>query len=256
MSFVAVGVSLAAATAATKVTSGAIGKAKDKKEAALLRLTRPKASLNPDINSNLALAESELSNGDAGANQAWRESTDSALASSIGATLKGGGTPNDVASVFANSEQGRQNMLKFREQLRQQKVGNLSTAYQLAANDKDKVFDYNSRQWFDDAQANARKSERDNSLMWSGISDIGAIGTNIASQGFAGNQNDKTLADQQAMFDKQQQNFMQQMNSYFNPTPVVPINYNNGGGINSNGNDGAFSGGYYQPSGSSIEPVW
>lgn len=225
MSFVAVGVSIAGAVAATKITSGAIGKAKDKKEAAKLKATRPKASFNPEISSNLALAESELSNPDAQADQAWRESTDSALASTIGATLKGGGTPNDVASVFANSAQGRQNLLKLREQLRMQKVGALSSAYQLSAQERDKVFDYNSREWFDDAQANAEKTKRDNSLLWSGISDIGSIGTSVASQGFAKKQSDSALKEEKSMYDTQQEKFMQQLSNYFNPQPVVPANY-------------------------------
>ncbi len=212
-----ISLSIEASEAGIKSLAGVFGSEKDKKEAKVLKATRPKASFNPEVGANLALAESELSNPDAQAEQAWREGSDSALASAIGATLKGGGTPNDVASVFANNEQGRQNLLKLREQIRMQKVGALSGAYQMASQERDKVFDYNSREWFDDAQANAEKTKRDDSLIWSGVSDLGAIGVGAASQEAAKKIGDKTLKDQASMFETSQEKFMKSLNSYFNP---------------------------------------
>lgn len=210
-----VSASIEAAEGLFKIGSGIVGGINDKKASAELRKTRPKASMSGQIRDNLALAESELSNPDAAAATAWRESTDSALASSIGATLKGGGTPNDVASVFSNNAEGRLRMNQFREQLRQQKVANLSSAYAASASDEKSVFDYNSRQWFDDAQALAEKTRSDKSMLMGGVSDIGAAATNYATLNNQNIQTDKTLAAQKEMYKMQQDGFMQQMSSYF-----------------------------------------
>lgn len=215
----AVALAVTGGLAAYKIISGSVEKGKAKKEAAELKATRPKASANPELQSNLSVAESELTNNSALSN--WKQLSDSDLSASIGAQLKSGGTPNDVGSVFANNEQGRLRMLQFGEQLRQQKIQNLSAAETAVANDQKSVFDYNSREWFDDKQANAMRAQQAKSEVDSGISDLGAGITNFATTKQYENQTQKNLAQQQQMYQEQQDNFMKQMNEYMNPTPIT-----------------------------------
>lgn len=203
-----------------KIGAGLVGEAKDKKTAAQLKKTRPVASLNPEIKTNLGLQESELAGGDAQGEQAWREGTDSALGNSIGALIKSGATPNDVASVFANNNVGRQNMLKMREALRSQKVASLSSALGAEADDEKAVFDYNSRAWFDDAQANAQKTASDRALVGGGVSDAFATGTNAAALSNQKNQTTQTLAQEKQMYQDYLTKQQSQLDSYFKSTPV------------------------------------
>lgn len=213
---------LQAAEGVYEIADGIIGSAKDKKEAEMLKKTRPKASANPEIRANQALAASELSNPDAAANQALEDGVDTALATSLGAMLKGGGTPNDVASVFANNEGGRQRMTAFREQLRQQKIQQLSNAYLTTAQDQKDVFDYNNRQWFDEAQANAMKTAADKQLTNAGIGSLVGAGANYLGAKNQESVNTKTLASQKQMYDDLDANHMARMNQYFNPPkPIV-----------------------------------
>lgn len=218
---------LQAAEGVYELGAGAIGSHKDAQKADELRRTRPKASANPSIKANLALAESELSNPDAASTQAIREGTDGALGASLGALISSGGTPNDVAAVFANDDAGRARMAQYREQLRLNKVNNLSAAYAAEAQDQMNVFDFNNRQWFDETQANAAKTVQDRNMVDAGISNIVGGAANYVSAKNQEKQQGETLKQQKSMYDDLDRRHMERMNDYFNPPPIVPPGYDN-----------------------------
>lgn len=218
------------ATAAIGVGELAYGIIKEEsanKKAKALAASRPVATLNPEIASNLSIAESEFSNANDQVDRSYNEATDSQLAASIGASLKGGGTPNDVASIFSADATGRYNLMQFKEELRRSRLTNLSNALDQEAADKNRVFDFNSRKWFDDAQANAAKQQQAGNLIGTGVSTLGSAAGGFLTNKQMQTQNADALSKQTKMYDDFEKSQQQLMNEYFGVGTSQPAASNN-----------------------------
>lgn len=149
---------------------------KAKKEAAVLAATRPKYTVNPNVQSEVSLAQSELSNGmSADAETAYNEGIDRDLSTTLDALLKSGGSPNNIAETFDNSEIGRQKLAMMKDNLRLNHVNSLVSAYRNQTDETDKAFLYNiDAPWKDAAQANAAARENANKQVFGGLNTAGS----------------------------------------------------------------------------------
>lgn len=186
------GAIVAGAAGLAKTITGLIGGGKAKREAARLAASRPKLTESPYVKDQLRLAQSELSRGmSSEADNAYNQLTDRDLSSSIGAILKGGGSVNNIADVFDNSQQGRQRYALMRENLRLNQINNLERANAAADNERAQLFQYNEYSpWANAAAANAQARASANQQLWSGIDTIGS-----AAISFAGMKNSQKLAE-------------------------------------------------------------
>jgi len=164
-----------------------------KKQAAAIDARRPMYNISPYAGQDVALAESNLSNGmSAEANQAYKEGVDKNFASSLSAILKGGGTPNTVSGVFGNAEEGLKNLAMLKESNRMAKMNNLVQAHQYYNDQLDKQWALNKKNpWEDEKTANTAARERNSALLMSGIDTFGAGVTNA----LGGKATSKTFSD-------------------------------------------------------------
>lgn len=171
------------ATSATQFGLGALegvlglsAAAKAKKEAAALEASRPKYTVNPNVQSEVSLAQSELSNGmSADAETAYNEGIDRDLSVTLDALLKGGGTPNNISQTFDSSEIGRQKLAMMKDNLRLNQVNSLVSAYRNQTGETDKQFEFNQwMPWADKVQANATARENANKLTFGGLNTAGS----------------------------------------------------------------------------------
>lgn len=155
---------------------GFINKGKAKREAAKLAASRPKYQESPYAKEAVSLAESELSTGISGAAKAaYEEGIDRDLSGSLNAILKGGGSANNVAEVFASSVQGRQRLALMKDNIRLNQINNLTRAQQFATEEREKAFEFNQwAPWADAAQANAAARKDAEAQIWSGINTAGS----------------------------------------------------------------------------------
>lgn len=188
------------ATSATQFGLGALegvlglsAAAKAKKEAAALEASRPKYTVNPNVQSEVSLAQSELSNGmSADAETAYNEGIDRDLSTTLDALLKSGGTPNNISQTFDSSEIGRQKLAMMKDQLRLNQVNSLVSAYRNQSSEGDKAFEFNQwMPWADKAQANAAARENANKQIFGGLNTAGSAIMNFGSQQSQANLFDK-----------------------------------------------------------------
>lgn len=186
------GAIVAGAAGLAKTITGLIGGGKAKREAARLAASRPKLTESPYVKDQLRLAQSELARGmSSEADNAYNQLTDRDLSSSIGAILKGGGSVNNIADVFDNSQQGRQRYALMRENLRLNQINNLERANAAADNERRQIFDFNEwRKWADASQSNAAARAQANSQIWGGIDALGS-----AAISYAGMKNSENMAE-------------------------------------------------------------
>ena len=188
---------------------GLINAKKLKKQAAAIDARRPMYNISPYAGQDVALAESNLSNGmSAEANQAYKEGVDKNFASSLSAILKGGGTPNTVSGVFGNAEEGLKNLAMLKESNRMAKMNNLVQEHQYYNDQLDKQWTLNKKNpWEDEKSASTAAREKNSALLMNGLDTFGAGVINAVG----GHQATKTL------------------NDYLAPTPQV-ASTNVGGG--------------------------
>lgn len=163
-----------AVTGAIGLGEAAVGFFKEKsanKKAKELAATRPKLKASPYLQDQLSLDESELSTGmSADAKEAYKEQTDADQSSSIGAITRLGGSPNDVGSVFARSENGRARLAMMKDNLRLNQIANLGRAREASEEEREKEFQFNEwAPWADEAQANAGQKAAGQSMVFSGL---------------------------------------------------------------------------------------
>lgn len=146
---------IAAGTAAVSITAGVIGNAKAKKAAKKLAENRPKLTASPYLDSQINLAESELSNGvSARSEQMYNNSTDRSVSASLGALLQGGGSVNNVSDLFDATDQGRQRFAMMNDNLRLSQINNLMRAQNGSETQRQQAFQFNEvAPWMDQAQA-------------------------------------------------------------------------------------------------------
>lgn len=182
MSWVAVGVG---AVGLTEATIGEINKSKANKKAEALAKNRPKLTSSPFNQDALSLSESELSNGmSAGAKTAYEEGADRDFSAAVGGIVRMGGSANNVGSVFANSETGRQRLAIMKDNLRLSQIDRLYRAQQGSEEDREKDFQFNDwAPWADASQANAVAKGNAQSEIFSGINTATSAGMRGAETG-------------------------------------------------------------------------
>ncbi len=161
---------------AVQIATGLVNKAKLKKEAAELANNRPIQKTSQFDRDALALSESELANGmSAGAERAYDDATDRGLSSSISALLKGGGSVNNVGDIYANSEQGRQQLAMMQDQMRLSHIQGVLKQYDKMSDNDERNFlvnDYGP--YKDKLQAIGEQRKAAAQLINSGIDTAGA----------------------------------------------------------------------------------
>lgn len=140
---------------------GEYEKGQANKKAATLKNTRPKETDSPYTAQELALTGSELANGmGADAERFYTEQGDKDLTNSTDAILKGGGTGNNIAQVFAGSQAGRQRLTLMKENLRLNNISNFVNAARHADEQRQEEFQFNQwGPWADEAQAVAQEKQ-------------------------------------------------------------------------------------------------
>jgi hypothetical protein len=145
--------------AGSGIVSGAIGlinEGKAKEEARRLAATRPQYQVDPLVNQDLNLAESELSSNVSSGEKAYATLNNGQFSSAIGSTLKAGGDPNSVGAIYGNSEDGRLKLQQMRDNLRLNQIQNVLKTSQNKQDANTTAFLYNKdAPWKDAAQANA-----------------------------------------------------------------------------------------------------
>jgi hypothetical protein len=169
---------------------GLINYRKATKLAKQLEKTRPKYKASPLADEDLSLAESDLAGGmSARAENAYKQQSDKQFSSSLEALLRGGGSVNNVADVFGNSQEGALRLAQMQDQLRLQQVNNVVRARRYKDEQLDKTFDFNEwRPWADKAQATAVARKEAQSAIWSGLQTSASATSNALSS--AGQQQD------------------------------------------------------------------
>ncbi len=117
-----------------------IGKEKKlaKKSEELAR-NRPIKRTSQFDNEALRLSESELANGmSAGAEQAYDDSVDRGISSSISALLKSGGSVNNIGDIYDSSEEGRQRLAIMEDQMRIGKIQDVLKQYEKQSSEQEK----------------------------------------------------------------------------------------------------------------------
>jgi hypothetical protein len=170
--------------------AGLINYSRATKQARELAKTRPKYKASPLADEDLSLAESDLAGGmSARAENAYKQQSDKQFSSSLEALLRGGGSVNNVADVFGNSQEGSLRLAQMQDQLRLQQVNNVVRARRYKDEQLDKTFDFNVwRPWADKAQAVSKAREQAQNAIWSGMQTSGAAKSNALSN--AGEQQD------------------------------------------------------------------
>lgn len=181
------------AAGVAKTIVGLFKSGKAKREADRLAASRPKFVESPYVKDALALAQSELSTGLSGeAENAYEQGIDRSLSNSLDVILKGGGTVNNVAQLFDNSQQGRQSLLLMKENLRLNQINNLVRAQSAAEEQREKAFQFNEwAPWADRAQANATARQGAENMIWGGIDAVGSA----IMQGASSNQGQNQLSN-------------------------------------------------------------
>jgi hypothetical protein len=151
---------------------GFVDSEKAAKRAKELAATRPKLAPSPYTKDQISLAESELSTGMSGAAKtAYEQDMDKSLSTSLGTSLRMGGTPNNVGSIFANSAEGRARLAIMKDNLRLSQIRNLYEAQGTSEEEREKEFQFNEwAPWADESQANAQAKATGQSEIFSGLS--------------------------------------------------------------------------------------
>lgn len=173
----------AAAAALIKTGVGVANNIKAKKKAKQLAANRPVLPPSQYAKDSLSLAESELAGSDNQATRAYEDANDRALSSSLGVLQKSGGTPNNVAEIFDNSNRGRLQLLMIKENIRQNNIERVIRAGQQADQDRLQGFQYNQYgPWADQSQANALARERSSEEITEGVSTLFSAAGAIAGE--------------------------------------------------------------------------
>lgn len=171
-----------------------IGKqAQAKKEIKRLQANRPLLKASPFAKDQLSLAESELQQGmSADSENAFNQSTDRDLSTTLDAVLRGGGSVNNVAEVFDRSQVGRQRLSLMQDNLRLSQINNLARARDASEDDRLQRFQYNEyAPWADQMAAASGAAGRAEDRIWGGINTAGSS----FMQGLQTSENNKQLND-------------------------------------------------------------
>lgn len=139
------------------------------------------------------LAESELASGglSSRAETAYNTLNNQQFSASLGAILRGGGSSNNVADVYAANETGRTRLALLTDQMRLQQINNLMRTREMMRGEQEKEFEFNEwRPWADKAQANAAARQQSENGIWGAIDGIGS-----SAMGYFGSKYNEKLYD-------------------------------------------------------------
>ena len=127
------------AIAGYNIVGGQVNMAKANAEGNFLEKTKPVKKTSQFDKDALSLTGSDLANGmSAEADQAYNDTTDRSLSSSISAILKSGGSANNIGDVYGDTQQGMQNMAIMRDQMRMAKVDKYLKSLDTMAEEEEK----------------------------------------------------------------------------------------------------------------------
>jgi len=130
---------LGMAIAGYNIVGGMINTTKANAEAKFLEATKPVKKTSQFDRDALNLTASDLANGmSAEADQAYNDTNDKNLSSSISAIIKGGGSVNNISDMYGNSAQAQQNMAIVRENMRMKKVDEYLKQLDVQAEEEEK----------------------------------------------------------------------------------------------------------------------
>lgn len=133
------GNALGTAIAGYNIVAGQINLTKANEEGKFLESTKPVKKTSQFDRDALNLTGSDLANGmSAETEQAYNDSEDRSLSSSISAILKSGGSTNNISDMYGNSAQGRQQMAVVRENMRMKKVESYLNELDTMAEEEEK----------------------------------------------------------------------------------------------------------------------
>lgn len=191
-----VSMGIGAAVGLAQTVTGIVNNKKAKKAAEELERTRPQYRMSTQTGRELDLAESELASGgmSARAEAAYNNLTNQQFAGSLSAILKGGGTVNNVAETFGESEEGRQRLRLLNDEMRLKQIQNLTMARRNYGEQEDKQFMYNVDQpWKDKAAAVAASRQQAQQDIWGGIKTVGGTAMQAAASAYNWNRYEKSL---------------------------------------------------------------
>lgn len=167
---------IGAAVGLAQTVTGIVNNKKLKKEEKELERTRPKYQVSELVQQDLDQAESEVGGLSSRAMTAYNLLQDKQFSSSIGAILRGGGSVNNVADVYSESDEGRQRLALLNDQFRANQIQNLSRRRDRMLEETDKAFLYNiDAPWKDKARRVAKGREEAQRDIWGGLKTIGGI---------------------------------------------------------------------------------
>lgn len=178
---------IGAAVGVAQLVTGAINNRKAKKAARELERTRPMYNISQQAKNDLSFSEADLASGglSSGAESAYNNLNNQQFSSSLNAILKGGGSVNNVGSVFGANEEGRQRLALLNDQMRLQKINNLNRARQSMLNEEDKAFMYNiDAPYKDKAQAVSESRRQAQGMIGSAIGSVANTAQQYAGQAY------------------------------------------------------------------------
>ena len=174
-----------AATGIAQIVTGAVNSRKTKKIAEELERTRPQYEISQLAKDELALSESELANGglSSTAENAYNSLNNKQFSASLGSILRGGGSVNNVADIYGNSEDGRLRLALLSDQMRLQKINNLMRSREMYREQEDKEFQINKfAPWRDKQAANNQARQQAQNQLWGGIGQVASAGMGYFGQ--------------------------------------------------------------------------
>ncbi len=191
---VAIAPIIQAGAGVAQIITNAVNNKKAKQEAEELARTRPKYAINPLVQQELDFAEGNIGGLSPEAESAYGNLNNQQFASSLGAILRGGGSVNNVGSLFGANEEGRQRLALLNDQMRLNQINNLSRARANMVEQQDKAFEFNEwRSWADRAQATAASRQQAQNNIWNGIGTAASAGMQFAGQMQNQNRYDRSL---------------------------------------------------------------
>ena len=155
--------------------AGLIKEGETKRIAQQLAASRPQYQISPLAGQDLSFAQSELASNGSAAEKAYTDLNNGQFSSSLGATLRSGGTPNSVGAIYGNNEDGRLKLQMMRDNLRLAKIQNYVRANQNMQDQQTTQWQVNKfAPWEDKVQANAAAREGASSMVNNGLNTFGA----------------------------------------------------------------------------------
>lgn len=220
---------VAAAAGAVSLGVGLAKEGSAKKTANELANSRPQYQISPLTGQDLSFAQSELANNSSAGEKAYNTLNNGQFSSSIGATLRAGGTPNDIGAIYGNNQDGRLKLAMMSDNLRLARINNYVNASQAMQNAQQTQWQVNKYGPYQDAvQANAAARQGASQMVSQGFNTLASGVANGVQQ--ANEKNNFSLPDNYNSGSPVYQNPIIPINTYKNNSfssanTLTPMNY-------------------------------